>query len=652
MIATRPDWCISRQRLWGVPIPAFYCKGCGEILLRADLARHVAGLFEAETADAWYAREAKDLLPSGFACPKCGGAEFDKETDILDVWFDSGSSHAAVLGQRDDLPWPADVYLEGSDQHRGWFHSSLLIGVATRGQAPYRQVITHGFTVDGEGKKISKSLGNDVDTQKLINTYGAEVLRLWTIMVDYREDMRISDDMIKRVAEAYRKVRNTIRYLVSNLNDFDPARDTVAEEALDELDRYALARHRQVVARVLDAYDAYEFHLVYHQLVQYARVRSLLLLPRRPEGPALLRRRGGQPAPLRPDRAPPDRPGPVPPPGPRPPLHHRRGLALHPRRARRPPCTSLCSRRGRRRTRRSSSRWAGLLDVRAEVTKVLEDARAAKQLAASLEGAVVLRGPASVLLPLRAHEAKSGVFPGNLANLFIVSAVRLEEAEAPPARLGRARRGREVRALLDVVEGSGNDGRPPRRLRALRGGPGPPVKRHLPHLLLMAAIVLLDQGTKALVVRSLPLHGYVPLVDGLLSLSHVRNRGAAFGILSDWDLPHQTLLLSLLSLGALLAIAVYFVRLPATARLPRVALALVLGGAVGNLLDRLRLGYVVDFVHVYWRRYQWPDFNVADSAITVGVTLLVLDILRSPGASSADAKPGIEAAAPTAGRID
>jgi signal peptidase II len=168
----------------------------------------------------------------------------------------------------------------------------------------------------------------------------------------------------------------------------------------------------------------------------------------------------------------------------------------------------------------------------------------------------------------------------------------------------------------------------------------------------MAAIVLLDQGTKALVVRSLALHEYVPLVDGLLSLSHVRNRGAAFGILSDWDLPYQTVLLSALSLGALLAIAAYFVRLPANARLPRAALALVLGGAVGNLVDRVRLGYVVDFVHVYWRRYQWPDFNVADSAITVGVTLLVFDILRSPGPSPADAKSSIDEATPTAGRID
>ena len=651
MIATRPDWCISRQRLWGVPIPAFYCKGCGEILLRADLARHVAGLFEAETADAWYAREAGELLPAGFACPKCGGTAFDKETDILDVWFDSGSSHAAVLGHRDDLPWPADVYLEGSDQHRGWFHSSLLIGVATRGRAPYRQVITHGFTVDGEGRKISKSLGNDVDTQKLINTYGAEVLRLWTIMVDYREDMRISDDMIKRVAEAYRKVRNTIRYLVSNLNDFDPARDAVAEDALDDLDRYALHRHRQVVARVLDAYDAYEFHLVYHQLVQYAAsdlssfyldvLKDRLYCDaaegtRRRSAQTVLHRIAGDLclllAPVLPfttDEAWPFVPG-----RPEPSVH----LALFP--ARETADEALLA------------RWAGLLDVRAEVTKALEDARAAKQLAASLEGAVVLRGPASALEPLRAHEARSRVFPGNLANLFIVSDVRLEEAEGPLARLGRARPGREVRAVLDVVEGGRDAGRPPRRLRALRGGPGPPVKRHLPLLLLMAAIVLLDQGTKALVVRSLPLHGYVPLVDGLLSLSHVRNRGAAFGILSDWDLPYQTVLLAALSLGALLAIAVYFVRLPATARLPRVALALVLGGAVGNLIDRLRLGYVVDFVHVYWRQYQWPDFNVADSAITVGVTLLVLDILRSPGASPADAKPGIEAAAPTAGRID
>ena len=432
MIATRPDWCISRQRLWGVPIPAFYCRSCSAILLRPDLVRHAADVFATETADAWYSREARDLLPAGFACPKCGGSEFDKEQDILDVWFDSGSSHAVVLGHREDLPWPADVYLEGSDQHRGWFHSSLLIGVATRGRAPYRGVVTHGFTVDAEGRKISKSLGNDVDTQKLIGAYGAEILRLWTMMVDYREDMRYSDEMIKRVAEAYRKVRNTFRYLASNLFDFDPAKDAVPEAALEELDRYALARHRQVVSRVLDAYDAYEFHLVYHQLVQYsaadlssfyldvlkdrlycdaadgrrrrsaqtvlhriARDLCLLLAPALPftadEAFACLPAAGGGS------------------------VH----VELFPARERSDDAIL--------------ARWAELLDVRAEVLKALETARSAKEVAASLEAKVVLRAPRRALAPLSAHEAASPVFPGGLANLFIVSAVRLEEGEEPLA---------------------------------------------------------------------------------------------------------------------------------------------------------------------------------------------------------------------------
>ncbi|MCG6920055.1 MAG: isoleucine--tRNA ligase [Acidobacteria bacterium] len=430
MIATRPDWCISRQRLWGVPIPAFYCKGCGEILLRADLARHVAGIFDAETADAWYTRETRELLPDGFACPKCGGKEFDKETDILDVWFDSGSSHAAVLGHRDDLPWPADVYLEGSDQHRGWFHSSLLIGVATREQAPFRQVITHGFTVDGEGKKISKSLGNDVDTQKLINTYGAEILRLWTIMVDYREDMRFSDEMIKRVAEAYRKVRNTLRYLLSNLNDFDPDRDSVAEEKLEELDRYALNRHRQVTGRVLEAYETYEFHLVYHQLVQYAAADLSsfyldVLKDRLYCDPAAgARRRSAQTvlhriardlclllAPVLPfttDEAWPMIPGVA---------EGSVHLALFPQRDGVDQAVL--------------ARWDDLLEVRAQATKALEEAREAKELAASLEARVTLTGPAAALGPLRAHEEASTVFPGNLANLLIVSAVQLAEGDGP-----------------------------------------------------------------------------------------------------------------------------------------------------------------------------------------------------------------------------
>jgi isoleucyl-tRNA synthetase len=428
MIATRPDWCISRQRLWGVPIPAFYCKSCEKPLLQGDLARHVAGIFEQDSADAWYEREAKDLLPADFQC-ECGGAEFEKERDILDVWFDSGSSHAAVLGQRADLPWPADVYLEGSDQHRGWFHSSLLIGVATRGAAPYRQVITHGFTVDAAGKKISKSLGNDVDTQKLINTYGAEVLRLWTTMVDYREDMRFSDEMLKRVAEAYRKVRNTWRYLISNLYDFDPAGQSVSESALDEIDAYALARHRQVVARVREAYDGYEFHGVYHQLVQYcaADLSSFYLdvlkdrLYCEPADGHL--RRSAQSvlhriardlaallAPVLTFTA--DEVWPLIP-GCTGSVHE----ALFPP-VEKPDDATL-------------GRWAGFLEVRAAVTKALEDARNEKRIAGSLEAQVTVRGPKAALDPLRAHEARGRVFPGNLANLFIVSKVRLVDAEGP-----------------------------------------------------------------------------------------------------------------------------------------------------------------------------------------------------------------------------
>jgi isoleucyl-tRNA synthetase len=428
MIAARPDWNISRQRLWGVPIPAFYCQACGKTLLTADIARRVADVFEAESADAWYEREAASLLPEGFRCPQCGGGAFEKERDILDVWFDSGCSHAAVLARRPDLSWPADVYLEGSDQHRGWFHSSLLIGVGTRGEAPYRQVVTHGFTVDAEGRKISKSLGNDVDIQKIINTYGAEIVRLWTIMVDYREDMRFSEQMLQRVSEAYRKVRNTIRYLLSNLFDFDPVADTVAEADLDELDRYALARHREVVGRVLQGYQDYEFHVVYHQLVQYCAVDLssfyLDVLKDRlycdpADGP---RRRSAQTvllrlaedlarlmAPALPFTA--DEVWPL--------LPGKREASVH--------VAHFPSASGP--DDLVLARWRPLLDARAVVTKALEEARAAKLIASGLEASVVLRGPAPVLAPLRAYEEGSTVFPGNLANLFIVSRVELQESD-------------------------------------------------------------------------------------------------------------------------------------------------------------------------------------------------------------------------------
>jgi isoleucyl-tRNA synthetase len=427
MIATRPDWCISRQRLWGVPIPAFYCKGCGEAVLTAELARQVADLFEKSSADTWYAEEAAALLPAGFRCPKCQGTSFEKERDILDVWFDSGSSHAAVLGRREDLPWPADVYLEGSDQHRGWFHSSLLIGVGTRGGAPYRQVITHGFTVDGEGKKMSRSLGNVIHPQEVVDRYGAEILRMWVAMVDYREDMRISKAMFERLAEAYRKVRNTLRYLLSNLHDFDPAKDALAEDRLDELDRYALAAHRQFVARVRDAYDAYEFHIVYHELTGYcaadlSAVYFDVLKDRLYcDAAASQRRRSAQTAlyrilsdlcrltapvlPITADEAWSHLPG-----AKEDSVH----LALFPEKEDWDNAVYLD--------------WQPLLEARAAVLKRLEEARAQKQIGSGLEAAVTLRASGGLYRALRRYEDGTTVFPGNLANLFIVSQVTLAEA--------------------------------------------------------------------------------------------------------------------------------------------------------------------------------------------------------------------------------
>jgi len=272
MVATRPDWCISRQRIWGVPITVFYCSSCDEILLDRNVVEHVAAIFEKEGADAWFTREAAELVPSGTRCAKCGGAAFTKEFNILDVWFDSGASHEAVLGRRADLPWPADVYLEGGDQYRGWFHSSLLVGVACHGGAPYRTVITNGWTLDSEGRAMSKSLGNVISPQEIIKKSGAEILRLWVSSIDYREDVRLSEEILARLSEAYRKIRNTFRYLLGNLYDFNPATDSVPRDQMLEIDRWALAVTAQVSARVRKAYVDYEFHGVYHALHNFCVV--------------------------------------------------------------------------------------------------------------------------------------------------------------------------------------------------------------------------------------------------------------------------------------------------------------------------------------------------------------------------------------------
>ena len=272
MFKGRPDWCVSRQRVWGVPIPVFYCKGCDHAIADPKIVDHVANIFAKETGDAWYARPESELLPDEFKCPKCGGTDFRKETDILDVWFDSGSSCVAVLETRDNLHFPADVYLEGGDQYRGWFNSSLSCGIAAHDRAPYKQIITHGWVVDGEGKKQSKSLGNVTAPQEIIDRSGAEILRLWAAAVDYTEDVRCSDEILSRVVDAYRKMRNTLRYMLGNLDGFDPKRDSVAENEMLEIDSWAIERSREVAAKVLAGYERYDFQTAYNSLYNFCTV--------------------------------------------------------------------------------------------------------------------------------------------------------------------------------------------------------------------------------------------------------------------------------------------------------------------------------------------------------------------------------------------
>ncbi len=424
MIAARPDWCISRQRLWGIPIPAAYCVACEEPHLETAILARVAEVFDREGADAWFARDIADFLPEGFKCRKCSGTKFRREDDILDVWFDSGSLHAALEAHPDrPVSAVADLYLEGSDQHRGWFHSSLLVSVGTRDHAPFKTVLTHGFTMDGEGRKMSKSLGNTVEADKAIKQYGADVLRLWVSMVDFREDMRISDELLKRVAEAYRKIRNTCRFLLSNLFDFDPS---AGHQVTEPLDQYALAVHYDFEAKIRAAYEEHDYHALHTLLVHYCTVDLsafyMDVLKDRlycdPENGA--RRRSAQAAmfriadglarymaPLLPFTGDEIYES----------LHKAEPGAVHERIFPDPVVPDSGA----------LEAWRPLLEAREIVLKALETARASKTIASSLEAALVLQGSAAVLAPLRAHEALPAPFPGNLANLFIVSEVRLEE---------------------------------------------------------------------------------------------------------------------------------------------------------------------------------------------------------------------------------
>lgn len=266
MVEGRPDWCLSRQRSWGVPITVISCSDCGEVVKSEDLVRRIDELFLKEGADAWFSHDVEDFLLKDTECTGCGGRNFVKEEDILDVWFDSGVSHAAVCEERDELDSPADLYLEGSDQHRGWFQSSLLTSTGTRGSAPFKGVLTHGYVVDGQGKKMSKSVGNVVAPGEVIEKYGAEILRLWVSSEDYRDDIKVSDEILKQVSDSYRKIRNTIRYILGNIGDFNPQQNSVPFADLPELDRWALAKYEQFRLKVEEGYEKYEFHSIYQKL--------------------------------------------------------------------------------------------------------------------------------------------------------------------------------------------------------------------------------------------------------------------------------------------------------------------------------------------------------------------------------------------------
>lgn len=272
MVENRTDWCISRQRVWGVPIPVFYCKGCKEIIVNEETINSVKKLFLEKGSDSWFALSAQEILPKDYQCPHCQGKDFEKEKDIMDVWFDSGCSHAAVLKKRDELHWPAELYLEGTDQHRGWFQTSLLTSVAVFGKAPYKTVLTHGFIVDAEGRKMSKSVGNVIAPQEIIEKYGADILRLWVASSDYRTDIRISSKILDQLVEIYRRVRNTARFILGNLSDFNPDTDIVSYDKLNELDRLVLNNFQSLLERVNENYDKFEFHSLYHEIHNFCAI--------------------------------------------------------------------------------------------------------------------------------------------------------------------------------------------------------------------------------------------------------------------------------------------------------------------------------------------------------------------------------------------
>ena len=435
MFKGRPDWCVSRQRVWGVSIPVFYCARCTEPVAEPETINHVADIFERESGDAWYTREASELLPEGYKCKACGASEWTKETDILDVWFDSGVSSIAVLEAREDLRWPAEVYLEGGDQFRGWFNSSLMVGLAAHGRPPYKTVITHGWTLDAQGRAMHKSAGNAVEPDVVIKESGAEIIRLWCASSNYFDDMRASAEILQRVTDGYRKLRNTARFALGNLHGFDPERDIVADEELEEIDRWALAELNNVLGKVLSAYESFEFHLVYHALYSFATVtlsaRYFDIIKDRlyTYAPHNKARRSAQT------------------------VLHRIADALAkalapilvftadeiwenlPATSSAQPSVHLAEfvRPRNEVDKKLLANWEQLFAVRDEVLRALEEARVAKQIGSSLEAKVKLVASRDTLQLLRQYES-------SLRYLFIVSQVELVPSEGnKPIRISVAK---------------------------------------------------------------------------------------------------------------------------------------------------------------------------------------------------------------------